>query len=188
MRVLKWDAWVSMVIYTGATVAFYLLGAAVLNGKGLEVTNNDLIPTLSNLYQESFGSLGLWLFLVGALVVLYSTVFISTASNARLSADLWMLFTPLRFGVSKRPKCPGTSCLYPDSPALFYLLCFSGPAIDTGLHWCAGSGPHVAFSLLCGTLFSLCSNPSCAFSRKDLGPFAVDFKPAHDLRRVLSAV
>ncbi|MGB1520378.1 MAG: Nramp family divalent metal transporter [Limisphaerales bacterium] len=94
MRVLKWDAWVSMVIYTGATVAFYLLGAAVLNGKGLEVTNNDLIPTLSNLYQESFGSLGLWLFLVGALVVLYSTVFISTASNARLSADLWMLFTP----------------------------------------------------------------------------------------------
>ena len=83
-----------MVIYTGATVAFYLLGAAVLNGKGLEVTNNDLIPTLSNLYQESFGSLGLWLFLVGALVVLYSTVFISTASNARLSADLWMLFLP----------------------------------------------------------------------------------------------
>ncbi|MDG1891249.1 MAG: Nramp family divalent metal transporter [Verrucomicrobiota bacterium] len=93
MRVLKWDAWVSMVIYTGATVAFYLLGAAVLHGKGLEVTNNDLIPTLSNLYRESFGIPGLWIFLVGALVVLYSTVFISTASNARLSADLWLLFT-----------------------------------------------------------------------------------------------
>jgi len=93
MRVLRWDAWVSMVIYTGATVAFYLLGAAVLNGKGLEVTNDALIPTLSNLYRESFGVMGLWIFLIGALVVLYSTVFISTASNARLSADLWMLFT-----------------------------------------------------------------------------------------------
>jgi len=93
MRVLRWDAWVSMVIYTGATVAFYLLGAAVLNGKGLEVTNDALIPTLSNLYRESFGVAGLWIFLIGALVVLYSTVFISTASNARLSADLWMLFT-----------------------------------------------------------------------------------------------
>jgi len=103
MRVLKWDAWVSMIIYTGATVAFYLLGAAVLHGKGLEVTNDDLIPTLSNLYRESFGSLGLWIFLAGALVVLYSTVFISTASNARLSADLWLLFTPSK-GADQRDR------------------------------------------------------------------------------------
>ena len=88
MKVLRWDAWLSMVIYTGATVAFYLLGAAILHGKGLSITNDDLIPTLSNLYQTSFGSLGLGIFLVGATVVLYSTIFISTASNARLAADL----------------------------------------------------------------------------------------------------
>ena len=88
MKVLRWDAWLSMVIYTGATVAFYLLGAAVLHGKGLTVTNDDLIPTLSNLYRASFGTPGLVAFLVGSTVVLYSTIFISTASNARLSADL----------------------------------------------------------------------------------------------------
>ncbi|MBT5707338.1 Nramp family divalent metal transporter [Verrucomicrobia bacterium] len=88
MKVLRWDAWLSMVIYTGATVAFYLLGAAVLHGKGLSVTNDDLIPTLSNLYRTSFGNIGLGIFLVGATVVLYSTIFISTASNARLAADL----------------------------------------------------------------------------------------------------
>lgn len=88
MRVLRWDAWLSMVIYTGATVAFYLLGAAILHGKGLTVTNDDMIPTLSNLYKTSFGPLGLGAFLIGATVVLYSTIFISTASNARLSADL----------------------------------------------------------------------------------------------------
>lgn len=88
MKVLRWDAWASMVIYTGATVAFYLLGAAILHGKGLAITNDDMIPTLSNLYRESFGTIGLVLFLVGATVVLYSTIFISTASNARLSADL----------------------------------------------------------------------------------------------------
>ncbi len=87
MRVLRWDAWVSMVIYTGATVAFYLLGAAILHGKDLTVSNDDMIPTLSNLYQTSFGNIGLGIFLVGATVVLYSTIFISTASNARLSAD-----------------------------------------------------------------------------------------------------
>ena len=88
MRVLRWDAWLSMVIYTGATVAFYLLGAAILHGKGMSVTNDDMIPTLSNLYKTSFGPLGLGAFLIGATVVLYSTIFISTASNARLSADL----------------------------------------------------------------------------------------------------
>lgn len=88
MKVLRCDAWLSMVIYTGATVAFYLLGAAILHGKGLSVTNDDMIPTLSNLYRTSFGTIGLVIFLVGATVVLYSTIFISTASNARLTADL----------------------------------------------------------------------------------------------------
>ncbi len=92
IRVLKWDAWVSMIIYTGATVAFYLLGAAVLNGKGVEVTNDELMISLSHIYSESFGNVGLWFFIVGAIVVLYSTVFISTASNGRLAADLLGLF------------------------------------------------------------------------------------------------
>ncbi|MCS1412087.1 MAG: Divalent metal cation transporter MntH [Verrucomicrobia subdivision 3 bacterium] len=91
VRVLKWDAWISMAIYTVATVAFYLLGAAVLHGKGLSIENDDMIPTLSNLYRTSFGSIGLAIFLVGATLVLYSTIFISTASNARLSVDLLRL-------------------------------------------------------------------------------------------------
>ncbi len=90
-RVLSIDAWVSMVIYTGATIAFYLLGAAVLHGKGVEVTDRDLIASLSHMYSESFGWLGLWIFLLGAFVVLYSTVFIATASNGRLCADFLTL-------------------------------------------------------------------------------------------------
>ena len=92
MRVLRWDAWTSMVIYTGATVAFYLLGAAVLNAQSLSVENTDLIPTLSAMYSESFGAVGLWIFLAGAFAVLYSTVFISTAGNTRLTVDVLRLF------------------------------------------------------------------------------------------------
>lgn len=88
IRVLQWDAWISMIVYTVATVAFYLLGAAVLHSQGLKVENKEMISTLSNLYQTSFGALGLGVFLVGATIVLYSTIFISTASNARLTADL----------------------------------------------------------------------------------------------------
>jgi manganese transport protein len=91
LRVMAIDAWVSMVIYTGATIAFYMLGAAVLHGKGVTVTDQELISSLSHMYSESFGAAGLWIFLLGAFVVLYSTVFIATASNGRLGADLLSL-------------------------------------------------------------------------------------------------
>lgn len=92
MRVLQADAWVSCVIYTCATLAFYLLGAAVLHAKGLDVTNADMISTLSHMYHETFGGWSLWLFLIGAFAVLYSTVFVATASNARLLADALAVF------------------------------------------------------------------------------------------------
>ncbi len=118
IKVLKWDAWLSMVIYTGATVAFYLLGAAVLNGKGLTVTNDDMIPTLSNLYKTSFGTPGLVVFLFGATAVLYSTIFISTASNARLAADLLRIGKVFKVDTEEQKQtlvklaCVGLPALY----------------------------------------------------------------------------
>jgi len=92
VRVMRVDAWSSMVIYTGATAAFFMLGAAVLHAKGLKVEDKDMIPTLSNMYRESFGPAGLYIFLIGAFATLYSTVFSSTASNARLLVDGLQLF------------------------------------------------------------------------------------------------
>jgi Mn2+/Fe2+ NRAMP family transporter len=92
MRVLSADAWVSCIVYTGATLAFYLLGAAVLSRKGLDVTNADMIQTLSHMYVETFGAWSLWLFLIGAAAVLYSTIFVATASNARLIVDALAVF------------------------------------------------------------------------------------------------
>ncbi len=96
MRIMRLDAWISMVVYTTATVAFYLLGAAVLHAKGLKVTDAGLIETLAHMYRESFGSWSLYAFLVGAFFVLYSTVFAATASNARLAVDGLALFGVLR--------------------------------------------------------------------------------------------
>lgn len=92
MRVMRVDAWVSMVIYTTATLAFYLLGAAVLHAKGLQVTDKGLIDTLAHMYRESFGAWSFYAFLVGAFFVLYSTAFVATASNARLLVDGLALF------------------------------------------------------------------------------------------------
>lgn len=96
LRVLTIDAWVSMVIYTSATVAFYLLGAAVLNAKGLQVKDANLVPTLSTMYRESFGEFGFWAYLLGAFMVLYKTVLLATAANGRLSADLLKHFGVLQ--------------------------------------------------------------------------------------------
>jgi manganese transport protein len=97
LRVLHADALLSLVIYTGATVAFYILGAAVLHARALQVTDRELIETLSQMYGETLGVAGSWIFLVGAFTVLYSTFFVATASNARLLADALPIFGAARY-------------------------------------------------------------------------------------------
>lgn len=89
LGVMQWDAWLSMVVYTVATICFYLLGAAILNRQGLVVDDRDPMGTLSRMYTQTYGpGLGWWIYFFGALMVLYSTYFVSTASNARLFADV----------------------------------------------------------------------------------------------------
>jgi Mn2+/Fe2+ NRAMP family transporter len=92
LRVMRIDAWMSFALYTTTTIAFYLLGAAILHAKELRVESTKMIETLSFMYRDTFGEWSLWLFLVGAVAVLFSTIFGATASNARLLADalgLW---------------------------------------------------------------------------------------------------
>jgi Mn2+/Fe2+ NRAMP family transporter len=97
LRILRIDAWVSFVLYTTTTVAFYLLGAAILHAKGLDVEGKNMIETLSHMYRETFGQWSFWLFLLGAFAVLYSTVFGATASNARLFADALSVYGVLEY-------------------------------------------------------------------------------------------
>lgn len=87
IKVMGVDVLNSMVIYTFATIAFYILGAGVLNGMGLVPQGSEMVATLSNLYTETLGPWSLPLFLVGAVAVLYSTVFASTAAHTRVFAD-----------------------------------------------------------------------------------------------------
>ena len=91
IRVMHLDITVSMIIYTAATVAFYLLGAGVLHGMGIVPAANDMIPVLSNLYTQTLGGWTLWLFYLGAVATLYGTIFASTAAHSRLFADLCRL-------------------------------------------------------------------------------------------------
>jgi len=52
---MQWDAFSSMVIYTFATVAFYILGAAVLYPEGLDPEGNQMVYALSQPYVKVFG-------------------------------------------------------------------------------------------------------------------------------------
>ena len=87
IRVMHLDILCSLVIYTMATVAFYLLGAGVLHRMGLVPAERDTITVLSNIYTQTLGDWALWLFYVGAVVTLYGTIFASTAAHSRLFAD-----------------------------------------------------------------------------------------------------
>ncbi|HOM25216.1 MAG TPA: Nramp family divalent metal transporter, partial [Thermosynergistes sp.] len=75
IKVMYIDSLFSMVIYTIATVAFYLLGAAVLHGRGTIPQGYDAMRTLATMYTESVGPWAMWVYLIGAIVVLYSTAF-----------------------------------------------------------------------------------------------------------------
>ena len=88
----------------GATIAFYLLGATVLHGRGIPVENDNLMVNLSNIYSTSFGDVGLWIFVVGAMAVLYSTVFVATASNSRLGVDFLNLLGILKCDTEEKRK------------------------------------------------------------------------------------
>jgi hypothetical protein len=92
VRILYLDAWGSMVVYTFATIAFFLLGAAVLGRIGLNPAGGNLVRTLSQMYEPVFGQSASIIFLIGAFAVLYSTFFVSAAGNARVLADAMGLF------------------------------------------------------------------------------------------------
>lgn len=92
IRVLKWDAWCSMVVYTFATIAFYLLGAAILGRTKLDPAGDQMVRTLGEMYVPVFGDSAQLIFLFGAFAVLYSTFFVATASHARTLADAMRVF------------------------------------------------------------------------------------------------
>lgn len=87
IQVMNMDIVASMVIYTIATIAFYLLGAGVLHSMAIVPASNEMIPTLSNMYTQTLGGWSVWLFYVGALATLYGTIFAATAAESRVAAD-----------------------------------------------------------------------------------------------------
>lgn len=122
LRVMHLDAWVSMIVFTTATVAFYFLGATVLHRQGLHPEKEDMIATLAEMYVPTFGDWTRFAFLIGAWAVLFKTLYVATASNSRLTADFLSLGRFLKFDSAEpRRICIRRLCIfYPIFGMLLY--------------------------------------------------------------------
>jgi len=101
IKVMLLDATVAMIIYTVVTVAFYLLGAAVLHGKGDIPHGNEVIETLAVIYTVSLGPGIKIAYLVGGFFVLYSSLFATLGAWTRIFPDIfgelgWLQFNDLQ--------------------------------------------------------------------------------------------
>ena len=91
LRVMHYDAFLSLVVYTIATLAFYLMGVAVLYRSALDPDSMRMVSTLLEQYRPVFGAYAEWLFLLGAFAVLYSTFLVASASHSRTFTDCFKL-------------------------------------------------------------------------------------------------
>lgn len=91
IRVMHLDAWVSMVVFTISTLAFYFMGAAVLHPQGLVPKGSAMIETLSQMYIGPYGQWTQRLFLIGAGAVLFKTLYLAFAANSRMTVDFMNL-------------------------------------------------------------------------------------------------
>jgi len=128
LRVMKLDAWVSMVVYTIATLAFFLLGAAVLHSThsadGLPDRVDEMLEALIQMYVPTLGPIfARWFLVGGAIVVLYSTLFAATAGTSRMLADFLNVsgFYPAEPEIYRRRWVRFFSVVLPIAGLLLYI-------------------------------------------------------------------
>jgi Mn2+/Fe2+ NRAMP family transporter len=128
MRVMKLDAWVSMLVFTTATVSFYFLGATVLHRQGLHPAKEKMIETLAEMYVPAFGSWTRFAFLIGAWAVLFKTLYVASASNSRLTADFFGLGRFVQFdGPAARQVWIRRLCVFYPTIGLILYFVFRDP-------------------------------------------------------------
>ena len=148
LHVLHFDAWTSMVVYTLATVAFYLLGAAVLAKTGLNPAGKHMVRTLAAMYVPVFGPWADGVFLSGAFAVLYSTFFVAAAGCARMVADALGLFGITDGSEQARSRWTRIVCvIWP----LVALLLYIGVRAPTKMVLASGTAQAIMLPMLGAT-------------------------------------
>jgi Mn2+/Fe2+ NRAMP family transporter len=161
IKVMQLDTWFSMVVFTIATVAFYLLGAAVLHPQGLDPQGSEMIPTLSQMYLRplegtalaGLRSLTRVGFLLGAWAVLFKTLYVATAANSRLTADFLNLVGLWRpSSTAQRERVVKLFCVVYPALALSLYFAFREPQ---GLIKAGGIAQALMLPLIAGATLYL---------------------------------
>ena len=106
ISVMHLDAVIAMIIYTVVTVAFYLLGAAILYAKGDIPQGFSMIESISEIYTTSLGPWARSFFLIGSFIVLFSTLFAALAAWTRQISDVFGRVGWINFeDVNSRNSC-----------------------------------------------------------------------------------
>lgn len=104
INVMYLDAIAAMVIYTIVTVAFFLLGSAILYGRTDIPEGNGVINTLALIYTETLGPGIKTAYLVGGFFVLFSSLYATLAAWTRLYADIFGQMKWIDFGNLKQRR------------------------------------------------------------------------------------
>ncbi|MFZ5946215.1 MAG: Nramp family divalent metal transporter [Bacillota bacterium] len=88
VKVMRADIIAGSVLVILVTVAFYILGAAVLHVMGKVPAGFDVVETISSIYTESVGSWTRTLFMFSAIAILFTTFTVNTAGIARIIGDV----------------------------------------------------------------------------------------------------
>lgn len=123
INVMYLDAGVAMFIYTIVTVAFYLLGAAVLHDRNDVPMGNGVIETLALIYTQSLGPGIKTAYLIGGFFVLFSSLFATLAAWTRIYPDIFAQLGWINFSdLNKRKRIIAIlACVFPILWAIVYL-------------------------------------------------------------------
>jgi hypothetical protein len=92
ITVMKLDSWVAWVVYTLSTAAFYILGAAVLHPQGLVPQGDEVMTTISSIFDSAVGTWGAVAFMIGAGIALFKTIIANVPSLGRIIANTLAVF------------------------------------------------------------------------------------------------
>lgn len=92
ISVMKLDAWVSWLVYTVSTAAFYILGAAVLHPQGIVPEGDEVMTTIASIFSTQVGRWGAVVFLVGAGIALFKTIIANVPSLGRQVGNTLAVF------------------------------------------------------------------------------------------------
>jgi Mn2+/Fe2+ NRAMP family transporter len=87
MKVVNTDVWLTLFLLTAVTVPFYYLGAGVLHISGSVPGNDDMISIIGSVYVQVMGPWIEPVFLLGAILVLYSTLLAWVGGDSRQVTD-----------------------------------------------------------------------------------------------------